>query len=81
MYFNNTTMTLNEWHHVATVYQNNKCSCYIDGELKGTADCPLNFEMTTGRLFIGSRYTGVNKFIGRVNDVRIYDEGLTQSDI
>lgn len=64
-----------EWHHVGVVYDGENIYSYIDGELTYT-DTGLGGYLTTN-FHIGE--TG--KFVGAMNDLRIYDECLSKEQI
>ncbi len=81
------------WHHVAAVYDNGTVNLYVDGWLDATTSMGTGFGSGNTRYgFIGSRseatyfdhtdYGGHNeKWAGSLDDVRIYDKGLTRDDV
>ncbi len=76
-------VTLGEWTHVAGTYSNGEKKLYINGELAGesSAMMPPN---TAQVLRIGSGATegdGNYFFVGTIDDVRVYDNVLTDADI
>lgn len=64
-----------EWHHVGVVYDGENIYSYIDGELTYT-DTGLGGYLTTS-FHIGE--TG--KFVGAMNDLRIYDTVLSKLEV
>ncbi len=71
-----------EWHHVAAVWSDgdSKMRLYIDGEIVTEADYvstgyPLNV------MFLGQMGSGNRKFIGSLDDVRIYSNALTDQEV
>ncbi len=80
----NSTRTVNDgkFHHVAFVKTGSTLSLYIDGTLDGSvADLTSGTTTNTSPLSIGRRGNGVNYFAGMIDDVRIFNRGLTQSEI
>ncbi|HCO92553.1 MAG TPA: hypothetical protein DIU00_01140, partial [Phycisphaerales bacterium] len=76
-------VTLDEWTHVAATYSNGEKKLYINGELAGesNATMPPN---TAQVLRIGGGATegaGNYFFVGKVDDVRVYNHVLTEGDI
>lgn len=64
-----------EWHHVGLTYDGNKVNSYVDGKLKYT-DNGLGGYLID-RFWIGE--TG--NIVGAMNDLRIYDNVLSKSEI
>jgi hypothetical protein len=76
----------NKWHHIAATKTGNALSLYIDGILQGTgADlADVTNVNNTQNLNIGSRgplATGPNQLTGTIDEIRIWNAGLTQSEI
>ena len=77
-----TTVSSNQWHHVLCVYDGQTMSIYIDGKLDtsrqrkgaiGTNDYPV---------YIGENAEIKNRFFdGLIDDVRIYNYALSNSEI
>jgi len=67
-----------DWHHFAATYDGVTVKWYGDGQLIGSEDyaidVPDNFQ-------IGKRQDNDNFFGGQIDDVRIYDYALSDSDI
>ena len=78
-------MPLNEWHHLAFVYNDteDKMYLYYDGELKETVTVTLSLPFQTGvKLDIGADFEGTaNFFKGLIDEVRIYDYALSPGTI
>jgi hypothetical protein len=75
-----------EWHHHAVVIDNaaQTVTFYVDGQQYGVShpyDVPL--EASTDEVHIGKYDTEVSQFgwIGMIDDMRFYDEMLSQSEI
>jgi hypothetical protein len=67
-----------DWHHFAATYDGTTIAWYGDGMLIGSEDWVLD---TVDNVQIGKRADNNNYFAGLVDDVRVYDKALTQSEI
>ena len=80
------TITLNAWHHVCGVYDGVNSYIYIDGELHNTltVNGTITYH-TTCPWEIGGNPGGASwasgAFVGKINDVRIYDNALSEKEI
>jgi hypothetical protein len=77
--------TTNAWHHIAFTYGSNVKKIYLDGALVGSANTsgalsePGSFDYG---LTIGARYSRDTQYVnGLIDDVRIYDVALSQSQL
>jgi hypothetical protein len=67
------------WHQVAMVYSAGSMILYLDGVYNGTISAPID---TTATLFtMGSDYGQTNYFKGKLDDARIYNRPLTQTEL
>ena len=75
----------NQWHHVAgTMRQNGSeyvYSLYVDGKLDITTTNAIGLTATQNGWAIGARYDGTWGYQGLIEDVRIYDRALSDSEI
>ncbi|MEV5751765.1 LamG domain-containing protein [Actinoallomurus sp. NPDC052308] len=78
--------TLNSWTHLVGVYDADakKIRLYVDGKLQQTTDQP-NSWASTGPVNIGrhrskAAYSASNYWNGDVDDVRIFDQAVTDSE-
>jgi len=75
---------LNEWVHVAAMVVDGQHQYYINGEPAGTSGSDIVLPGTddTSPAFIGRTGEGAARsFLGMIDDVRIYNEALTQEEI
>ncbi len=75
---------LNEWVHVAAMVVDGEHQYYINGEPAGTSgsDIVLPGTADTSPVLIGRTGEGAARsFLGIIDDVRIYNEALTQEEI
>lgn len=73
----------NVWHHIALTYDGSSLKSYLDGVLCATRSGALNaLNKTTGEFRLGrDNRTGATALNGRLNDVRIYDNCLSQAEV
>ncbi len=76
-----TSSTLNAWNFYVGTYNGTTLSFYKDGALIGSSAYAGVPGTPTQDLYIGTTPTGNGPFIGRVDDVRIYDRALTAQEI
>ena len=69
-----------EWHHVAIVLNGSKIQMYLDAELNSEENQTGNI-YGTGPLAIGKEVMGAGWFCGVLDDFRIYNRALNQSEI
>jgi len=74
-----------EWIHVAGTYDGNSEKCYINGEVAATnndANAIVILSQDTNDLAIGNRSDDTNReFVGTIDDVRVYNYGLSAEEI
>ncbi|NNJ55635.1 MAG: LamG domain-containing protein, partial [Bacteroidia bacterium] len=83
--YGTTVLTDNEWHHVACVLDGNKVSnikLYVDGQLESNGNVS-DLSINTGSAYKVRVSRGVNNryFVGNIDEVRIWDEALSASEI
>ena len=71
------------WHHCIIIYTGTKLKVYKDGILNAEVDLTLASKTkTNGTWYIGrDNRTGVTAFQGYLNDFRVYNHALTDSEI
>jgi len=74
---------LNEWVHVAAMVVGGQHQYYINGEPAGTSGSGIVLPGKTdlANVLIGRTWEGNREFLGMIDDVRIYNEALTQDEI
>jgi hypothetical protein len=79
------TLDRDEWIHIAGTYDGNSLKCYINGELakeNHDANAIVFLCQDTNDLAIGGRSDeNDRKFKGTIDDVRIYDYGLSAEEV
>ena len=74
---------LNEWHHVATTYDNTAQHAwiYVDGELNIEGTVGAAIDQTADVIYLGYKSDGDSWFHGIIDEVRISDIVRTQDEI
>lgn len=70
-----------EWHYFAGTWDGKNISLYIDGELDKSGGCDGTLKSSNTSVYIGSRNGGERFLTGIVDEVRIYNRGLTQAEV
>ena len=84
-----SNITLNEWQHVVVTYDSSSVSndpiFYINGILASTVEVATPVGTTDSdaslKLFIGSRSAADRSFNGSIDDVRIYNRALSETEV
>ena len=69
----------NEWHQITMVYNGTAMSVMVDGNFIGTK--PASISRTKNYMNIGSKIGSGGFFSGKIDDVRIYNRPLTQTEV
>jgi len=85
----NSPVNPNQWHHIAGTYDGSQLNLYVDSILVGTEYYSGGFSTDNGRpLMIGQKnyrpgtpLNNVCAFEGIIDDVRIYNRALSESEI
>jgi hypothetical protein len=75
---------LNEWVHVCAMVIGGQIEFYINGEPAGTSGSGIVLpgDADTATFVIGRTNEGPNRsFLGMIDDVRVYRQGLTQEEV
>lgn len=72
-----------QWTHVAVVRQTNQVSIYRNGLLLGSRAFTRGNDAPPGsrNLTIGRRYDGAHPWKGAIDEVRLYNRGLTAAEV
>ncbi|MHC4645326.1 MAG: LamG domain-containing protein [Planctomycetota bacterium] len=73
----------NEWTHIAGTYDGNTVKCYVNAQMSNSnAIGAVSILFDTNSLAIGNRADATNRaFIGRIDDVQVYEYALSQPEI
>jgi hypothetical protein len=77
-----TEVAANEWHHVAAVYNNEEMRIYVDGKLDAAKPWKGGIAVNDFDVLIGENAERKGRFFdGLIDDVRMYNYALKESDI
>ncbi|MEI6411450.1 MAG: LamG domain-containing protein, partial [Bacteroidota bacterium] len=71
--------TADAWHYIAATYNGSSLLFYLDGELISTAVAAISADSMP--LFFGKKSDGTGFFNGKLDEVRIFDRQLSQTEI
>jgi methionine-rich copper-binding protein CopC/uncharacterized protein YhjY with autotransporter beta-barrel domain len=75
------TLTNDVWQHVASIYDNGTMKFYLNGTEYTTGTDEGNHS-STGKFTIGGNQNGAsNLYVGRVDEVAVWNEALTKDEI
>jgi len=82
-WFNGVTLvTGGVWHHFAGTYDGAEGRIYIDGVLDATTEATGQINIETENFWIGNNSQNVDRFFhGMVDDVRLYNQALSEAEI
>ena len=82
-HYSDTTIPISEWHHLAFVYTGSTYSFYLDGVVNGSGSMSTLIRDIDPNpyLYIGARGDGDEFFTGAIDDVRIYNRALSESEV
>lgn len=71
------------WHHLAFVFNAGSVAFYVDGDLEGTNTSAFDFNGNDRRMAIGARYLDTYgfPFDGRIDDVSVWNEALSEAQV
>lgn len=69
----------NQWHQVTMIFNGTAMSVMVDGEFVGTK--PAIIQRTKNYLNIGSKIGAGGFFSGKIDDIRVYNRPLTQTEV
>lgn len=76
-----TSLPANKWSHLAAVYNGSMQQLYVDGTLVGSRSQTGSIALSNGALRIGGNSVWGEYFRGYIDEVRIYNRALTQTEI
>lgn len=76
------TLELNQWYHVATVFDGSSVRCYVNGARVDSVALAASIVPDSRDLTIGADIPGILEiFYGKIDDVHIYSRALSDGDI
>ena len=78
-----TTLEIDKWYHVVTVYKNGIAYLFLNGTLEGQVSAQAPYQSSATNLTIGRETyaSGYFSFNGDICDVRIYDHAISVAEI
>ena len=77
-----TDVSTGDWFHVAGVYDGSQKLLYINGEVDASSDSTGSITASTMPVYIGDNSASTGRFwAGLIDDLRIYNNALTQAEI
>lgn len=73
-------MTDNQWHHVAATWGDGTVKLFIDGLLNNQAEY-VSTDYVLSHIFLGRMGGGGRRYAGKLDDVRIYSNALTDEEV
>ena len=82
-YFTCANIWQDEWIHIAGTYDGQQVKCHINGLVQDSQDIgPIELSQDTSGLAIGNRTDDMMRpFMGRIDDVRVYNYGLSLGEV
>lgn len=82
-YESSMVLTDNNWHHIIIHSDGGLTSMYVDGQLDGILQEPMMTGTggSSNQFYIGRSNFNIMPFTGQLNDVRVYNRVLTNSEI
>ncbi len=71
----------NIFRHLAATYDGSNLKIYVDGQLEGTTAYSGTPSATGATIRLGRHFSLNRQFLGQMDDIRIYNNALTQSEI
>jgi hypothetical protein len=74
-------LTTNAWYHIAGTYDGATMKIYVNGQLAGSASVTGNINGYNGPLRLGANGSGSEVWSGKIDDLRVYSQALSQAGI
>ena len=74
-------MQSKEWHHLVLTYNRTFATLYVNGEFNSKTYFTEHFIATTGPFWIGQRFNFIERFYGKMDELRIYDRIISEDEI
>jgi hypothetical protein len=76
-----SSLTTTTWSYIALTWSSNTLRLYVNGTLVTSRTTTGSYGTSTGPLVIGGTSTASNYFDGLLDEVRVYQRALSQSEI
>ncbi len=78
---NGGSISLNKWTHIAATYNGTQMKIYQNGTLVATANYSGSIGSNTSPVTIGARSGGGALFAGKIDEIKIWNAALTQTQL
>ncbi|MCW8131075.1 MAG: LamG domain-containing protein, partial [Planctomycetota bacterium] len=81
---NTSLPSTGNWHHLVGRYNGSTVQLFVDGALAGSVNATGNIQTTNDHLIIGAKRLGApygDYFRGQIDDVRIYNRGISDAEV
>jgi hypothetical protein len=75
-----TALTLNQWAHIAAVYNGTTLVLYVNNRQAGTTNLTGNLAANTASVFIGKGAT-TSYFVGMIDEIKVWNVARTQTQL
>ncbi len=75
------TLSLNQWQHVAAVWDGSDLLLYVDGNLIGSTPSTLPPKSSPNPIYIGKSFFSGRNWNGKMDEVKIWDRALCEAEI
>jgi hypothetical protein len=72
---------LNQWVHVAGIFDGTTMRLYINGQLNNTLSASGVIQDTPNPIYVGGSQFWPRAFDGKLDEIRVYNDALTDTDI
>lgn len=80
--YSSTTVNDGDWYHAVGRRKNGNGEVFVNGGFESReGDGTDEVDLRSGNVHIGSRADGANRFVGKIDDVRLYNRSLTDEEI
>jgi hypothetical protein len=79
--FGTTDVRDDQWHHMAGTYDKKSVKIYRDGEMEGELAVSSDPDTVDTPLAIGAQHDGIWPIIGIIDDVALFNVGLTEKEV
>jgi hypothetical protein len=76
-----TALTVNSWTHLAATYDGSSLKLYVNGSQAASISTSGSLKATTGALMVGGNAVWGEYFSGTIDETRVYNRALSQSEI
>jgi len=81
-YNSDTYLPINQWNHIAAVYDGSTVKFYLNGDADGSHSHSTDFNTNTNPMYIGSTYVKSTEMLDEVIDgVLVYNSALDETEI